>query len=263
MYTQAHLAEDGVICACLPRDLSNNTAILSNAACTTSVFKNVGLEILEGHPIGCLKMVSPKDKGIMDFTRVEPSWDEDTFGIQTRSVVLSAAFEDVTTIPDSFLSYLTKLPSIDISPLCNVTSIGDAFLYFCVSLKEINLTPLVNVKKIGRLFLSDCPSLRQVTGLNTLNNATSIGDDCLANCRLVVLSQQEVGTFSGLLKHALSTHFRPVRDGEQDPGTPGYLDARNHRSDEDDNDDIDDEVLRNRASQYVVRNDDDDGSDNY
>ena len=72
-------------------------------------------------------MVSPQG-GLIDMESVEPSWGEDSFGIQAESVILDDALLGVTSVlPTAFLNYFTKLISIDISPLSNVTAIGDFF----------------------------------------------------------------------------------------------------------------------------------------
>lgn len=254
----------GIICSFRPRNLSNNTVILSNTACTTYP-EQVGLEMLEGHPIGCLKMVVPQEGRIVDMSRVEPTWGEDTFGIQVQSVLLDDAFLGITTIPNSFLDYFIRLPYVDLTPLQNVTKIGNSFLHFCVSLKAIDVSPLAKVDCVGVGFLSDCPSLRQVTGLVALNNAKSIGANCFANCRLLLLSQQVVDSLSDALLEALDSHFNPHR-------AYSYLaDARNHLSDDDKafhyNNPIDDDTLRLMACEYGMdvdsTADNDNESDSY
>ena len=126
-----------------------------------------------------------------------------------------------------------------------------------MKLREIDVSPLGKVVTIGTGFLSDCPSLRQVTRLDTLNNA-AIQKDCLARCRSLDLSQQDVDALSRDLRSALQEHFRPTAPI---PDSPGFLDARNHQSDTDISDDYD--AQRSRAHQYAdPKSDNNDDNDN-
>ena len=92
----------------------------------------------------------------------------------------NTVISQVTSIGDDFLSWCSKITSVDLSGLSSVTSIGDDFLC-CSEITSVDLSGLSSVTSIGNNFLSSCS---QVTSLDLsgLSSVTSIGDDFLSKC---------------------------------------------------------------------------------